>query len=141
MTHRVLFGRGAIPGVAEGIALVSRESIQGWSGLDQNTGMVIEKGHPFEGRTIKDAVLILPGGKGSNGWSIQFHSAKVAGIGPIAFVFPRMDSRTGVTAAVMCVPVVTDLKEDVFGIIKTGDWVRVDGDQGTIEVLKKGPES
>jgi uncharacterized protein len=138
MTNRLLHGRGAIPGVAEGIALVSRESIQGWSGLDQNTGLVIEKGHPFEGRAIKDAVLILPGGKGSNGWSIQFHSAKVAGIGPAAFVFPKMDSRTGVTAAVLCVPVVTDLQEDVFALIKTGDFVRVDGDKGTIEILKEG---
>lgn len=139
--NRVLYGRGAIPGAAEGFALVSRESIQGWSGLDLKTGVVIEKGHPFEGRTIKDAVLILPGGKGSNGWSIQFHSAKIAGIGPAAFVFPKMDSRTGVTAAVMCVPVVTDIEEDVFAIIKTGDWVRVDGDQGTIEVWNNELES
>ena len=140
MSNRVLRGRGAIPGVAEGVALVSRESIQGWSGVDERTGLVIEKGHPLQGESIKDAVLILPGGKGSNGWSIHFHSAKIAGIGPAAFVFPKMDSRTGVTAAVLNVPLVTDLEEDVFDIIKTGDWVRVDGNKGMIEIIEKASD-
>jgi uncharacterized protein len=131
----VIKGRGAIRGVAEGIALVSRETIQGWNGIDK-TGTVIEKGHPFEGWSIKDAVLVLPGAKGSNGWSIHFHSARVAGVGPAALVFPRIDSRTGVTAAVLNVPTVTDLDCDPFDLIKTGDRVRVDGDSGIVEVIE-----
>jgi uncharacterized protein len=130
----VINGRGAIKGVAEGVALVSRETIQGWNGVDK-TGTVIEKGHPFEGWSIKDAVLVLPGAKGSNGWSIHFHSAKIAGVGPAALVFPKIDSRTGVTAAVLNVPVVTDLDRDPFELIKTGDRVRVDGNRGTVEVI------
>jgi uncharacterized protein len=131
----VIKGRRAIRGVAEGIALVSRETIQGWNGIDK-TGTVIEKGHPFEGWSIKDAVLVLPGAKGSNGWSIHFHSARVAGVGPAALVFPRIDSRTGVTAAVLNVPTVTDLDCDPFDLIKTGDRVRVDGDSGIVEVIE-----
>ncbi len=134
MTGNILKGRGAIKGVAEGVALVSRETIQGWNGIDKN-GTVIEKGHPFEGWSIKDAVLVLPGAKGSNGWSIHFHSTKVAGVGPAALVFPKMDSRTGVTAAVLNVPVVTDLDGNPFELLKTGDRVRVDGDRGIVEVL------
>jgi uncharacterized protein len=130
----IIKGRGAIKGVAEGVALVSRETIQGWNGVDKS-GTVIEKGHPFEGWNIKDAVLVLPGAKGSNGWSIHFHSAKIAGVGPAALVFPKIDSRTGVTAAVLNVPVVTDLDRDPFELIKTGDRVRVDGNKGTVEVI------
>lgn len=136
MAHKVICGRGAIKGVAEGRVLVSPESIQGWSGVDEKTGRIIEKGHPLYGETIKDAVLVLSGGRGSNGWSIHFHAAKLMGLGPAALVFPRMDSRTGVTAAVLNVPVVTDLEEDVFAVVKTGDWVRVDGDRGIVEVLE-----
>lgn len=136
MSNTVLHGRGAIPGVAEGPALVSRETIQGWNGIDA-FGLVIEKGHPFEGMSIKDAVLVLPGSKGSNGWSIHFHSTQIAGVGPAALVFPKMDSRTGVTAAVLNIPVVTDLLEDPFDLIKTGDWVRVDGERGTLEIISR----
>ncbi len=137
MERIVLHGRGAIGGVAEGIAMVSRETIQGWSGVDDRTGIVIEKGHPFEGMSIKGAVLVLSGGKGSNGWSCHFHAARVGGIGPAALIFPRMDSRTGVAAVVTGVPAVTDLEEDPFEIIRTGDLVRVDGDRGIIEILSR----
>ena len=139
MAGIILKGRGAVKGVAEGVALVSRETIQGWNGIDKN-GTVIEKGHPFEGWNIKNAVLVLPGAKGSNGWSIHFHSTKVAGVGPAALIFPKMDSRTGVTAAVLNVPVVTDLNDDPFELIKTGDRVRVDGDQGIVEILAPAGE-
>jgi predicted aconitase with swiveling domain len=134
MADKILHGRGAIPGVVEGVALVSRETIGGWGCLDEKTGLVIEKGHPWEGLYIKGAVLVLPGGKGSNGWSIHFHGTKIANIGPAAFVFPAIDSRTGVTVAVLDVPTVTDLVEDPFEFIHTGDWVRVDGDRGIVEI-------
>lgn len=131
-----ILGRGAVGGVARGRAMVSRQAIQGWSGVDEKTGLVIEKGHPFEGMSIKDAVLVLSGGKGSNGWSCHFHAARVAGIGPAAMVFPKMDSRTAVAAVVTGVPVVTDLEMDPFELIETGDLVVVYGDRGVVEVLK-----
>jgi len=131
----VIKGRGVIGGKAEGVALVSRETIQGWSGVDDETGVIIEEGHPFKGYTIAGKVLVLSGGKGSNGWSCHFHEARLKGIAPAALVFPRIDSRTGVAAVVTEVPCVTDIDLDVFELIKTGDHVRVDGNEGTIEVL------
>ena len=36
------------------------------------------------------------------------------------------------------VPAVTDLDKDPVEVIETGDWVRVDGDNGIVEVTKKG---
>jgi len=134
-TQRIIRGRGALGGVAEGPALISKRTITGWNGVDVHTGNVIERGHPLEGLSIKGSVLILEGSRGSNGWSVFFHAAQEAGCGPAALVFPRLDSRTAVTAAVLNVPLVTDLSEDVFDIIHVGDRVRVDGDRGIIEVL------
>ena len=132
---RILHGRGALGGVAEGPALISRKTITGWGGIDIYTGKVVEPGHPLEGMSIKDGILILDGSKGSNGWSIFFHSAQVAGFGPAGLVFPRLDSRTAVTAAVLKVPLVTDLKEDVFSLIQVGDRLRIDGNRGLVEIL------
>jgi predicted aconitase with swiveling domain len=97
--------------------------------------VVIEKGHPFEGHSVKGRVLALSGGKGSNGWSIHFHAAKVRGIGPAALILPKLDSRLAVTAAVLGIPAVTDLEADPFELIPTGARVAVDGDLGLIEVL------
>lgn len=137
MREIVISGRGAIKGIASGPAMVCSETIQGWSGINEETGKVIEKGHPAEGQTIKDVVLILSGGKGSNGWSSHFHAARLRGISPCALVFPKIDSRTGVAAVVCGVPTVVELEEDPFQIIENGDQVTVDGTKGTITILKK----
>jgi hypothetical protein len=37
----------------------------------------------------------------------------------------------------MRIPSVTDFDQDPLAIIETGDWVRVDGDSGTVEITKK----
>lgn len=129
---KIIQGRGAIPGIVRGPALISRKTIIGWGGIDIYTGTVIEKGHPLEGENIKGTVLILDGSRGSNGWSLFFHAAQVSGCGPAALVFPTMDSRTAVTAAVLNVPTVTDVEVDIFELIRTGDMVVVDGTRGTI---------
>lgn len=134
-TIQIIQGRGALAGIAEGKALISRQTISGWDGIDIYTGRVKEPGHPLENLSIKDTILILDGSKGSNGWSIFFHAAKEAGCGPAGLIFPKLDSRTALTAAVLDVPLVTDLQVDIFSIIDVGDRLRIDGAVGTIEVL------
>lgn len=133
---RVIHGRGAVGGKAEGPAMASENAIQGWSGVDEKSGRIIEKGHSFEGMTINGAVLVLSGGKGSNGWSCHFHAAKILGIIPAAMLFPKMDARTASAAAILGIPVVTDFDENLFESIKTGDLVRVDGDTGRVEIIR-----
>jgi predicted aconitase with swiveling domain len=134
MSAIIIKGRGLVGGRAQGPALVSRQAVGGWSGLDERTGLVIERGHPFEGRSVKGRVLVLSGGKGSNGWSVHFHAAKVRGIGPAALILPRLDSRLAVTVAVLGIPVVTDLLADPFEAIPMDALVTVDADQGLIEI-------
>ena len=41
-----LKGRPAYPGKAVGEAIVCPHSIQGWAGVSETTGCIIEKGHP-----------------------------------------------------------------------------------------------
>jgi predicted aconitase with swiveling domain len=138
MKKFVLKGRPAYRGVAEGEALVCPESIQGWAGVDDLTGIIIERGHSQYGRCIAGKVLVLPCSKGSNGWSGHFHSAAVAGKSPAAWVFSRIDPRSGVAAAVLEIPTVCDFEgEDPCDVIKTGDWVRVDGDTGVVSITRR----
>jgi predicted aconitase/predicted aconitase with swiveling domain len=135
-SESLIRGRGVVDGIAEGPALITPESIQGWSGLDPETGVITEKGHPFEGKSIKGTVLILNGGKGSTGWATHFHELRVAGISPIAFIFPEIDSRTAAAAALMKIPVVTDIDKDIFTLVRTDDILRVNGTEGTIQIVK-----
>ena len=136
-----LRGRGVVAGVAEGEALVCPEGITGWGGIDPATGIIKEYDNPNRGRSIKGRVLVMPGSKGSNGWSCYFGAARVAGAAPLAWVFTRIDSSAGVAAAVLRIPTVVDFPpgEDPCSLIATGDRVRVDGARGEVVVLPKAP--
>nr|WP_325254451.1 DUF126 domain-containing protein [uncultured Oscillibacter sp.] len=138
MEQLKLKGRPAYPGKAAGEALVCPHSIQGWAGINEETGCIIEVGHPEFGKSIKSKILVIPYGKGSTGWSGHFHSAAVAGFSPAGWLFSHIDSRCGVAAAALEVPAAADFPADVdiFTVIKTGDWVELDGGTGEVTVTK-----
>lgn len=134
-----LKGRPAYPGIAVGEAIVCPHSIQGWAGVSDVDGTIIEVGHPEQGKCIKDKILVMPYGKGSTGWCCHFHSAAVAGFSPAGWLFSNIDSRCGCAAAALEIPAVADFPEDVdlFSLIKTGDMVEVNGTTGEVTITKK----
>lgn len=137
MSKIVLHGRKVVGGVAEGEALVTKETISGWGGINPMTGTVIETRHELRGQSFKGKVLVFPGAKGSSGWSTRFHLARLAGAAPAAMIFNIMTTKIALGAVVTRAPAVTDLDQDPLKVIETGDWVRVDADQGIVEVTKK----
>ncbi len=134
MTAIVLRGRGLGGGVCEGEALVTREAISGWGGVDARTGTVVESRHELAGQSFAGKVLVFPGAKGSSGWSGVFHQARLEGAAPLAMVFNVMNTKIALGVVVAHVPCVTDLDRDPTEVIRTGDVVRVDGDRGVIEI-------
>jgi uncharacterized protein len=133
----ILRGRKVVGGSAEGEALVTRERISGWGGIDPRTGTIIETRHELRGQSFKGRVLVFPGAKGSSGWSSQFHVARLAGAAPAAMLFNEMTTKIALGAVVTHAPAVTDLDRDPLEVIATGDWVKVDGDRGIVEVTKR----
>ena len=133
----VLRGRKVVGGFAEGEALVTRETISGWGGIDPLTGTVIETRHELRGVSFKDKVLVFPGAKGSSGWSNAFHMTRLTNSAPRAMVFNDMTTKVALGAVVMHTPSVTGLDQDPLSVIENGDWVKVDGDRGIVEVTKK----
>jgi hypothetical protein len=133
----ILRGRKVVGGVAEGEALVTKERISGWGGIDPRTGTVIETRHELRGKSFAGKVLVFPGAKGSSGWSAQFHVARLAGAAPLAMVFNEMTTKIALGAVVTHAPSVTDFDRDPLEVIATGDWVKVDGDRGIVEVTKR----
>ncbi|MBB5986807.1 aconitase X swivel domain-containing protein [Sphingobium lignivorans] len=136
----VLRGRKVVGGVAEGEALVTRQTISGWGGVNLMNGTVIETRHELKGQSFAGKVLVFPGAKGSSGWSGIFHMAKLRGMAPVAMVFNIMTTKAALGAVVMRTPAVTDCDQDPLDHIRTGDWVRVDGDAGTITIWDRKPD-
>jgi predicted aconitase with swiveling domain len=134
----VLTGRGLVGGVAEGEALVTREAISGWGGVEPRKGRVIESRHELVGQSFAGKVLVFRGAKGSSGWSGMFHMSRLMGSAPAAMVFTTMNTKIALGVVVTHVPAITDLDADPFELIHTGDWVRVDADRGLLTVTRQG---
>ena len=125
-------------GIVEGKAIVCPGSITGWGGIDPETGVIKDYENSNKGMTIKDSILIMPGSKGSNGWSCYFGAARAAGCAPKGWAFTRIDSSAGVASAVMQIPTVVDFPLDADpckviktgGLCKTGRGKRNPGDPG-----------
>jgi uncharacterized protein len=133
----VLRGRKVVGGIAEGEALVTRETISGWGGVNPMQGSIIETRHELRGQSFKDKVLVFPGAKGSSGWSVVFHTTRLAGTAPKAMIFNEMTTKVALGAVVMRVPSITELDRNPLEVIETGDWVVVNADAGIVEVRKR----
>ena len=129
-------GRGIVGGVIEGPALVSHATISGFGGIDPATGTVIEPRHELFGQSFAGKVLVFPGAKGSSGWSGFFQSTRLLGTAPLAMVFNTVTTKAVLGAIVTRVPTVVECTPDPLETIRTDDIVRVDGDAGTVTVVR-----
>ncbi|AOT71511.1 aconitase X swivel domain-containing protein [Geosporobacter ferrireducens] len=137
MKKIILKGRKVCGGCVEAEALVTKETISGWGGIDPKTGVIIDLRHELAGECFAGKVLVYQGAKGSSGWSGQFHEARLNGVAPAAMVFNETTTKIALGAVVTRVPAVTDLDQDPTAVIETGDIVKVDGDNGIVEIIKK----
>lgn len=133
----IIRGRKVVGGRAEGEALVSPDTISGWGGINERDGTIIERLHALHGQSFADRILVFPGAKGSSGWSAFFHMTRLNGVAPRAMIFTRMTTKIALGAVVTRVPAITDCDIDPLAAIRTGDWVVVDADAGTITVTRK----
>jgi predicted aconitase with swiveling domain len=109
-------------GQATGEALVSPDPIGFLGGVDPDTGVVVEAGHPLEGRCVAGRVLVFPTGKGSTVGSYTIYRLARAGLAPAAIVSAEADPVVAVGAIIAEIPMVDQVD---ISCIRTGDWVEV----------------
>ncbi|MGI6876014.1 aconitase X swivel domain-containing protein [Amycolatopsis sp. 3B14] len=131
-----LRGRTVVPGVVEGEALVSHETISGWGGIDPATGTITERRHELCGVCFTGKILVFPGAKGSSGWSGFFQSTRLLGTAPAGMIFTVTTTKAALGAVVTRVPTLSDLDQDPVAVIRTGDHLRLDADRGIVEITQ-----
>lgn len=105
-TGVALTGRTLVAGAASGSALVCTAEISGWGGVDPATGTIVESTHPQRGETFAQKILVIPGAKGSSGWSGQFHLCRTFGTAPAAIVTSKVNSKIAVGLVALRVPAI-----------------------------------
>jgi hypothetical protein len=122
-------GRVIKAGFARGEALVSPEPIGFFGGVDPETGVVIEPGHPLQGRSIAGRILIFPTGKGSTVGSYTLYRLARNSLGPAAIINAESEAIVAVGAIIGHIPMVDQIDVERFA---TGDTVTVD--DGVVQV-------
>jgi predicted aconitase with swiveling domain len=123
-------GRKIFGGKTEGEALVSKEGISFYGGVDPDTGVVTEKGHPLEGQNITGKVLVFPVGKGSTVGSYTIYRLKKNGKAPAAIINRECETVVAVGAIISEIPCVDQIDIEK---IKTGDKLKINADEGIVE--------
>lgn len=134
MSKIVLRGRGLSRYVGGGKALVSREPISFFGGVDPKSGVIVERGHPLENMSVKGRVLVFPYGKGSTVGAYVLYQMSRLGTAPVAIVNVKVDHVTLVGCIIAQIPLVDGLDRDPLELICDGDYVFVDGVRGLVEI-------
>jgi phosphomecalonate degydratase small subunit len=125
-------GRGISKGRASGPLLVSPVPISFLSGVDPDTGVIVEKGHPLQGECISNRVLAFPYGKGSTVGSYVLYALSRNGHAPAAIINEEAEPIIATGAIIGGIPMI-----DRIGIplhrLKNGVRVTVDGGSGAME--------
>ena len=126
-----LTGRKIYKGSAEAEALVTKDGISFYGGIDPDSGKVVEVGHELEGQTVSGKILVFPTGKGSTVGSYTMYRMKKNNTAPAAIVNKQIDTIVAVGCIISEIPCVDQI--DIANI-KTGQIVSVNGSEGTVEV-------
>lgn len=115
-------GRVIRAGRAEGVALVSPAPIGFLGGVDPETGLVVEPGHPLEGQSVAGRILVFPAGKGSTVGSYTLYRLARSGLAPAGIINRESEAIVAIGAIMAEIPMVDRIPIEV---IRTGDQVRM----------------
>ena len=139
---RELKGKAVISGSAEGKALVSKEPLSFWGGVDPQTGEITDRRHDRSGANISGKVFVFPHGKGSSTSSAVLLESIRNTVAPIAMINVKVEPILALGAILAeemyqrTIPIIV-LTEDDFIQIQEGDDLLIQPD-GTIYIQTSG---
>jgi uncharacterized protein len=128
-----LHGRKIAGGRAAGALLFSTAPISFFGGVDPETGLVCEPGHPLEGQSVAGRVLAFPTGKGSTVGSYTLYRMVKHGCGPVAIINASCETIVAVGAIMAGIPCVDRVP---LAELADGARVEVDADRGLVRLLE-----
>jgi hypothetical protein len=129
-----VYGRVISRGKAEGEAILTREPITFLGGVDPDTGVVVEKGHELEDRSVSGKILVFPWGKGSTVGSYVLYRMKKSGTAPSGIINLKAEEVVSAGAIISGIPMMDSLEKDPFEILADGVKIFMNADEGYLEV-------
>jgi uncharacterized protein len=118
-----------------GEALVVKDLVAFWAGVDWESGDIVEVAHSGRGKNISGKILVFPAGKGGAGETFGYYYLYRNGKAPLALLCNSVQATT-IAGAVICqTPMIYGFDQDILKAIKTGDQVKVDSKTGIVEII------
>ncbi len=121
-------------GKAEGKVIVSKDSVCFYL-VEPETGVVVEKNHDIEGKSVAGKILVMPSGKGSSVVQADgLYKLSQNDNAPKAMIIEHADTVLVSGAIVMEIPMVHKVESKFYESIKDGDSIEIDADEGVIRI-------
>ena len=123
----------------EGKAMVTDVPITYLGYVNRDTGVIVESGHPLDGRAIADTILIYPKGSGSTVAPYVLMGLLYQKKGPLAIVNRDVCPLTLPACSLLNVPYGHGFEDDPCMAVNDGDLIRLKRVSGlvSIEVLER----
>ena len=106
--------------------------------LFYHTDPKTEAGHALEGVSVKDKILVFPGGKGSSVVQMDgLYKLELNGAAPLGFIVREPDTVLVSTAIIMEIPMVDRVEDEFYNAVKTGDQIEINADEETITLIEQ----
>jgi uncharacterized protein len=121
-------------GKADGEVIVSKDSVCFYL-VEPETGVVVEKNHDIEGKSIAGKILVMPSGKGSSVVQADgLYKLAQNDKAPKAMIIEHADTVLVTGAIIMEIPMVHKVEDKFYKTVIDGDVVSLDADNGIIRL-------
>lgn len=131
--ERLIAAVPVVPAEVQGELLVSSEPLSFWGGYEAETGLIIDRRHPLNGRNGAGKILAVPFSRGSSTTTAVLLEAIRQGNAPAAILTTGVDTFFALAAIVAAelfndtLPVFS-LEEEDFARLESGVQVKIDTD-------------
>ncbi len=113
-----------------GETLVTNQNISFYGGVDPENGVITEKGHELEGKSITRKILVFPTGKGSTVGSYTLYRLKKGEKAPLAIINEKCDPIIAVGCIISEIACIDHIEIEK---IPRGAIIEVNAENATIE--------
>lgn len=144
VSNKQFKGHGLLGGIVEGEALSTKKYFGFTHGVNPATGEIVDERHEWRGLNLKGKILVYPFAKGSSSGALWILETVRLGNAPLAIINLETEPiiAGGCILAEMIyhtsIALVDKLDRNPCEEIKSGDYVRVNGESGVVEILRKG---
>lgn len=99
-----LKGNSIVPGIVKGDVIISKMPISFLGDVDSNTGKIIDKNNPLNGKSIVDKIFVFPCGRGSTVGSYILYQLSKNNKAPAAIINEEAEAIVVVGAIISEIP-------------------------------------